>query len=338
MSFNINKRDFLIKMPAVIGAATLAAPAVVNAQNYMASSSGKVGAALERELVPVTYCPVSMQKQFQSNEKAVQGKPYADFFNSDIKVPAAWANGLQHGPLPLDKTLTPGIADINKLLDASYTNAIPDSGYALLDGPCAYVQSRIEMPGVTAAMFRWWFTWHPMEKERYMLWFPQAHVDIGIQDAKRLSDTSLTYEQRLYNNPNPITEFIGASAMKMVIHFTDPVELGFDANAYKRAGFTANASGIIKPATDPNTPFIFMVHLARDTDRGLELFSRYWIGAHPQMRRFPGGADTAALVSKMGLSKDSVEQTAYDMAVHDMTEFNHLARLLPAIYAKFGRP
>ena len=33
----------------------------------------------------------------------------------------------------------------------------------------------------------------------------------------------------------------------------------------------------------------------------------------------------------------ALEQTAYDMSVHDMTEFTRLGEMLPALYQRFGQ-
>ena len=95
-----------------------------------------VGAARGRVLTPITYYPITMQKQFFLNRKALNDQPYVDFWREDLRVSSAWAKALQRGPLPADQTLTPSIEDINKILDPSYT--FPDSGNALLDGPSAY--------------------------------------------------------------------------------------------------------------------------------------------------------------------------------------------------------
>lgn len=300
---------------------------------FLCAGVEKVGGILGRDLVPVTYCHLPMQKQLLANQRSIQGSAYETFFIPDLTVPSAWSNRLQYGPMPQEQTLTPSIADINKLLDPSMT--FPDAGYALLDGPCAYAQSRIEMPGVTTDMFKWWFTWHPQDKHRYMLWFPQAHIDNWCEDASRLADSSLSYEKRLYNNTNHVTEFIGPHSMEILIHFTDPAELGLDKAAFEKAGFVSASGHISIGGVDPDTTFMFMLHLARDTSRGLELFSRYWIGPHPELKRLPGGANAKSVLDKLGMNKESIEMLAYEMAVHDMTEFNQLARILPEIYRMF---
>ncbi len=169
-----------------------------------------------------------------------------------------------------------------------------------------------------------------------MLWFPYAHVDNSVADPARLADTALSYEQRLYNNPNFVEGFIGPSSLKIVIHFTDPVELGFDKALLRRSRFTTGACGTIRLAEAPETTFMLMVHLARDTGRGLELLSRYWIGAHPEFKRFQGGSDAPALLGKTGMDRTAMEMLAYEMSVHDMTEFSTLAGLLPGLHHRFG--
>ena len=141
-------------------------------------------------------------------------------------MPVAAAKSLRAGPMPIEQTLTPSISDLGRLVE--HASDFPDAGYALLDGPTAYAQSRVVMPGVTTAMFEWWFTWHPLERERYMLWFPQAHIDNSVVNPTRLADPSLSYAERLYDNPNAIDEFIGPTSLKIVIHFAPPASLGLD--------------------------------------------------------------------------------------------------------------
>ena len=289
---------------------------------------------LPLQRVPVTYLPVSMQKQFVANRHVVNRKPYERFFLPEIEVPAAGVRLLCAGPMPKEQTLTPSMADLARLLD--HASDFPDHGYALLDGPTAYAQSRVVIPNVNTANFEWWFTWHPMEKERYMLWFPHAHVDNSVADPTRLANTSLSFGERLYNNPNAVDEYIGPTSLKIIIHFAPPTSLGLDEGALRRTRFTTSASGTICVADAPDTTFMFMLHLARDTPAGMELLSRYWIGAHPEFVRFPGGRDTAALLAKMGMDADAMERLAYEMAVHDMTEFAHLGRILPDVFASFG--
>lgn len=219
----------------------------------------------------------------------------------------------------------------------------PVSGYALVEdgGPCAYAQSRHIFPGVTTEMFRWWFCWHPIESERYYLWFPHAHIHNSVVDPKRLADKSLSYGERLYGNPNHITEYIGDNYLDGIIHFNTPESFGVDGTLLKQNNFTFNASGIITPYDAPSTPMVLMIHLGRDTPTGMEMVNRYWIGTHESWDRFKnfpeGGKRSREYIMKAGMTKESLEKFAYEMAVHDMTEFSSLGRFLPDIYRQFAK-
>lgn len=103
---------------------------------------------------------------------------------------------LSNGPLAPEHILQPDIAGLKTLLEDP--RAFPVSGYAAIEqGPCAYTQSRHLLPGVTTEMMEWWFTWHPLESERYFLWFPHAHIHNSVEDPVRLANTDLSYGERL---------------------------------------------------------------------------------------------------------------------------------------------
>ncbi|WP_435171732.1 DAPG hydrolase family protein [Falsirhodobacter sp. 1013] len=283
----------------------------------------------------VTYMPILAQRQFVSNAKAIKATPYADFFTGDLTVSTDFARSLQLGTLDKAETLPPSVAGLNALLDLDHSAT--KNGYAVLDGSTSYVQSRHVMPGVSAEMLRWWFTWHEVERERYSLWFPHAHIENSVQDPQRLQDRTKTYEQRLYDNPNYVKELVGPTAMELLIRFKDPAKLGFDAKAFSDRGFIASASGIVGPATADDVINSMMIHIARDTDQGMELVSRYWIGAHPDLARFEGAEKAAGMMAQAGYNDSVAEMSAYELAVHDMIEFTHLASFLPALHARFGQ-
>ncbi|MDH6269475.1 hypothetical protein M2360_004903 [Rhizobium sp. SG_E_25_P2] len=335
MTQSISRRTLLRSAPAAIvgttSAALLTHPGV--AQAISAAEPATRGDAYG-DWSAVTYLPLQCQKQRIVNEQAVRTTPYADFLDTDLSVPSASAKAIQFGPLDPGEAPTPSAQNLNRLIDPSFKTK--DNGYAVLGGQMAYAQSRIVMPGVTTDMFKWWFTWHPVEKERYMLWFPQAHIDTSVADPARLKDTSLSYEKRLFNNPNRIQEWIGPSRLDAIIHFSEPAALGFDAQALAREGFTASASAVCYATPAPDIPFTLMVHIARDTSAGMELFSRYWIGAHADMARFANAEKAPSMLQHIGFNEQVAEMTAYEMSVHDMTEFNHLARILPGIHHAFG--
>ena len=126
-------------------------------------------------------------------------------------------------------------------------------------------------------------------------------------------------------------------AIRRPVAFGSPAEtLGFDGASSRRAGFTTNASGTIRVAGAPDTTFMLMLHLGRHTPAGMELFSHYWIGAHPELVQSRGDTNGPALLSRMGMETEAVERLAYKMAAHDMTEFAQLGRILPDLFAAFG--
>lgn len=291
---------------------------------------------------PVTYYQLAMQKRLPINLAAMQGKPYASYFNSDLRVPPDMVDALTKGPLAPEHILLPTEQGLETLLQRFAE--FPLSGYAVIEeeqgGPCAYTQSRHIFPGVTTAMLEWWFCWHPIENERYYLWFPHAHIHNSVADPGRLANRQLSYGERLYNNPNHITEYIGDNYLDAIIHFDHPEKFGLNKKLLLQNNFTFNASGLCTPHAAPSVPVTLMLHLGRDTPAGLEMINRYWIGSHDSWDRFEqfpeGGKNSRAFAKQVGMNRDYLEQFAFEMAVHDMTEFTTLGRLLPALYQQFG--
>lgn len=347
MKLKLSRRKLLRSIPLLTGSAFLS-HSLLN--NVSATSGSSVynnslvtenlfnaGASLNKTLI--TYFQVPMQKRLRVNEKEIQGKPYSHFFNSRLDAPLEMVTSLEKGPLAKNHILPPTIEGLKVLLEDF--DKYPPSGYGVVeDGPCAYAQSQHLFPGVTTDMFRWWFTWHPVESERYYLWFPHAHIHNSVADPKRLADSSLSYDKRLYGNPNHIIEYIGENYLDGIINFDAPESLGLDSELLRRNNFTFNASGIITPYDHPLTPLVMMIHLGRDTPAGMQMINRYWIGTHPSWNRFsnfPNGAKLSEeYITRAGMNAESLELFAYEMAVHDMTEFTSLGRFLPHIYKEFA--
>jgi 2,4-diacetylphloroglucinol hydrolase len=333
MDFLASRRNLIKAAPAAVATGLLMAGSTAVATPSVAAT--KKQSQQPGDWSRLTYQSMPLQHQLAHNRVAMTGKPYASFFDVEMAVPTAAAESLLIGQLKKSDTLPPSVAGINQLLNPHYRT--PDHGYAVLDGSTVYVQSRTFMPGVTTDMIKWWFTWHPGENERYMLWYPHAHIENSVVDQARLADKSLSYEKRLYGNPNRVKEFINSTEpLEIIIHFTDPVELGLDAKALKQQGFTVSASAIVSPAQAPDVINSMMIHLGRNVDGGAEMVNRYWIGAHPDLLRFKGAEKAPGLMAHLGMNDQIAENSAYEFAVHDMIEFNHLAKILPSLYAQFG--
>ncbi|WP_208451847.1 DAPG hydrolase family protein [Burkholderia cepacia] len=336
MGFDIKRRKILGATPAMFAGTVMA-----NMLSSTASAENVVPqACAEENRTRITYFQVPMQKRWPINQRLVQGKSYAKYFTKDLVAPMDMVNALEQGPLAPEYVPLPTVGGLAQMMrDFSH---VPVAGYAAIeDGPMAYAQSRHLFPGVTTKMFEWWFTWHPVESERYILWFPYAHIHNSVEDPKRLQNEKLTYAERLYGNPNHVTEYVGSMLLDGIINFDVPESLGVDRGALQKNGFVFNASGIVTPANARNSPLVLMIHLGRDTPAGMEMINRYWIGSHSSFNRFkkfPDGAKLSRdLVGKMGLdSKVAMENLAYEMALHDMTEFTCLGKFLPEIYREYG--
>ena len=57
-----------------------------------------------------------------------------------------------------------------------------ENGYGTLREGGIQVSVRTDMPGVTPAMWEWWFGWHGSDSRRYKLWHPRAHVAAHWED------------------------------------------------------------------------------------------------------------------------------------------------------------
>jgi hypothetical protein len=187
-------------------------------------------------------------------------------------------------------------------------------------------------------MCQWWFWWHSVEPARYTLWYPYCHISSDPVDREVLTAPGLTHEQRYIGNTHRVTEYIGATLLKISIRFVDPAELGFDTSRFAEAGIVAHACAEVS-LQFPDLPMTTMVHLARKTEDGFELRSRYWIG-HRMRLNLLGESLSLPLdgaLSSLGLKRRLFGQAiAYEQLLHDQTEFTHLASFLADIYGEFG--
>ncbi|HKU41433.1 MAG TPA: hypothetical protein VJR89_24920 [Polyangiales bacterium] len=282
---------------------------------------------------PVTYYPVATQRQFQLNRERIQGKPYAHYFDGDLWLHEDVLPALR-APMHVHDALSP--EQINSLLDPGYQPV--ENGYCELPDGTAYVASLVPMPGCTGEMYKWWFWWHSVESARYTLWYPHNHVSVEPRSRAVLTQPGLPHEQRYVGTTHHVSEYIGPHFLRVAIRFVDPSELGLDASRFERAGIVAHACarvGVLGTGVEG----VSMVHLARQTERGIEQRSRYWIGHNPRFRNL-GLLDAIpldAFASRFGLKrKQAGERVAYEQLLHDQIEFTHLSTFLPALYREFS--
>jgi 2,4-diacetylphloroglucinol hydrolase len=280
---------------------------------------------------PVTYYPVSTQRQYQINRELIQGKPYARYFNGDLTLPSELLPRLQ-APMPVGEALAP--EDINSLLDPGYHSV--ESGFCELQDGSAYVASLVPLPGCTGEMYGWWFWWHSIESARYTLWYPYNHISVTPLNRDVLTRPGLTHQQRYVGTTHHVDEYIGASRLQVAIRFVQPAELGLDTSRFEQAGIVGHACARVG-LRGSNVESVTMVHLARKTNDGIEQRSRYWIGHDPRLQTPFGQVSLDRVAVGLGLKRRMAGLAiAYEQLLHDQIEFRHLGTFLPELYREFG--
>jgi hypothetical protein len=223
-------------------------------------------------------------------------------------------------------TTTYGPSDADRPpLPASYQNEPRYLGYR---DAC-----RTDMPGVTAAMWDWWFGWLGGDSSRYKLWCPDAHQFIAVGD-DRIGDRSLTDRQRYVGNVSYADEYLGGILHRLTIRFVDPARLGFDESPdttyiFARVGFS-------------HLPLLFgwLIHQIRPTNDGAEMRTRFFLN-YPQIIDVPARSLPSSALAR-SLTRRSARQFAnaalprigrrllphnigHDLLYHCASEMNHLA-------------
>jgi hypothetical protein len=250
--------------------------------------------------------------------------PYAKFFNPAMAaLPGHVIDALSKGPVASEL-----LAPFDRAKDLQEDGYIwAETGYTIAPDGDARIACLTHMPGVTPAMWDWWFAWHGSEALRYKLWHPLAHVDVAWADGKGAMDH---YIGRTSN----IVEYVGAQRLNVGVRFVDPAALGFDTRALARRGQVAICGrGLMR---DLNMEAGWLIHLIRPVPGGSEMRSRFWIGGpHVNPIGMTGGAGKLIGRAAALLRPFSAAQ-AQELLIHDAQEMNHLAGFLPVLYAALG--
>lgn len=229
----------------------------------------------------------------------------------ETRIPEDIQERLMHS----DITLTPFESKNLILADAALQQEVgfrrfPDGSYL--------VSMTCPMPEVTPEMIAWWFWWHPQADERYRIWFPGEHYSISYdkRDKAYFEQSSVPAFQP--NSQYP-TERIGNISMPLRIDFVSPETFGFSPQTMKEHQIPIIICGHVS-AFRGRLPHTEMAHIFHQTEDGLFLTSRFWIGKTLQNR----------LLRKLILT----EKTAKGMAEHCCIEYRNLANMLPALYQR----
>jgi hypothetical protein len=185
-------------------------------------------------------------------------------------------------------------------------------------------------------MLQWWIWWCAVEPARFTLWYPHNHISIEPTDRSVLTRPGLTHEKRYVGTTHRVTQYIGSELSRVALAYLDPAELGFDTRRFAEAGIVAHSCSrarLRRPPIEAAT----LVHLARRTDDGFELRSRYWIAHDIRLRTFGYSIALDGVSAYLGIKRRvGGERAAYEQLLHDQIEFTHLSTFLAAIHAEFG--
>jgi len=260
-------------------------------------------------------------------------RPYAHFYYQEMApVSEDVLRDIESGPIDPRDALP--IADVNHLLNPGYLAR--ETGYCFLPDGSGYTAVLTRMPGVTGKMLEWWFCWHPLEDLRYKIWYPGAHTGISVRDPKRAADTTLPFGARLWDNPHYPVEDIGIGSDRLSIDFMDPRDFGFDISRFEAgrvAAVICSRVGSVRRGVEHTR----MCHFVRETEEGVEMRSRFWIGAAIGLNLLPKDSPfnrllNTSFVRRIAIPGDAPRQ----MAHHCAQEYSNLARILPELYREYG--
>ncbi len=192
-------------------------------------------------------------------------------------------------------------------------------GYGKFEDGSYLVSMVCPMPNITADMIRWWFWWHPQDSKRYQVWYPTDHFSISYGRRDKAYFTADTCPAFSPNTQYPV-ERIGGMKMPLRIDFVDPEDFGFSKTVMDENGIPLIVCGHVG-AYRGAVWHTEMAHIFKQTDDGLFMISRFWLG---KTLKNP-------LLRKTILT----DETARGMAEHCCVEYRNLAQILPHLYAEW---
>ncbi len=251
--------------------------------------------------------------------------PFGKFFKPEMaSLPLHVVEALQHGPQGGMALLA--YEDAASVADDGYQQT--ENGYGVLEHGGYQVSVRTDMPGVTPAMWSWWFGWHGCDTRRYKLWHPRAHLSAAWRDG---DDAGRQGAQRFIGRWSLISEYIGSTMFNGAIQFVEPVEMGCPPDDDDAVSICARLG-----SSDAPVDVGWFIHHIRSTQGGAEMRSRFWMGGpHIAVRDAPGVASRAVrpIASRV---LGTPETSARNLLVHCAQEMNHLAGFLPELHEAFG--
>lgn len=194
-----------------------------------------------------------------------------------------------------------------------------DIGYTQMEDGNYIISSCVELPGITAQMAEWWFWWHPLQKERYMLWYPGEHFGIGYAKKEESYFNQKKMPEFQPNMQYPI-ERIGEMKLPLSIDFVTPEQFGYDEKLMKENDVATIICGHVGAFRD-FVPHTEMSHICFQRENGLFMVNRFWMGQRAKN----------AVVRKLLLT----DENAKGMAEHCYIEYHNFAKKIPMLYEEY---
>lgn len=154
---------------------------------------------------------------------------------------------------------------------------------------------------------------------RYQVWFPGAHISISYKKKDRAYFLQETMPPFQPNSQCPV-EKIGGIQMPLRIDFVTPEAFGFSGQVMEENHIPVIVCGHVS-AFGGLVPHTEMAHIYKQTEEGLFLISRFWMGKtmHPLLRK--------AMMT---------EKTARGMVEHCCVEYRNLTQILSQLYFSYN--
>jgi len=253
-----------------------------------------------------------------------KAKSYFKYYELDMTPsPKEKVDQVLRGPIAPSKALK--IHDRNDLFKPGYLDS--ELGYCTMEDGTGFLANITQMPGVTTEMFDWWFAWHGLDNFRYTIWNPGDHHKAETMQSEHTLDKDLSYKERYWNTTHYVLEDIGFGPEGIYINFKYPGDLGYDTSKIGTEACStivcANGFGDKQPPNG-SAPAV-MTHFVREVTGGIELRSRFWMGwtirNGKPVKILPDGIRMPDFGPKL-------------LLLHNIKEFNHLAHILPQVFAE----
>ncbi|MEM9052450.1 MAG: FAD-binding protein [Bacteroidota bacterium] len=257
------------------------------------------------------------------------GKAKNQIPSSYINFQKETISEIQEGVKPyLNQALAWGaLPDVDQLYKLENPGDLDyEYGYSTSGDDSNVIAVKTLMPNTSPEMWNWWFGWHGSENARYKLWHPKAHISVRWADGNN--------NECYIGRTSIIKEYIGSELLEAAIQFKSPLNFGF---SYDAVNHNDKEVYICANIGHPKLPVDYglLVHQVRQTSRGTEMRSRFFVGGKYVSAR------NENFLSKMAIAvlkrfKSLPKNFAQDLMLHCAEEMNHLASILPQLYKKYG--